>query len=58
MVNVDLVIRNCTIVKHDRQFEGSVAVDKGRIVQIAGSGAVLGRGGELSRCGVCPHAMR
>jgi dihydropyrimidinase len=41
-VKADLVIRNCTIVKHDRRYEGSVAVDKGKIVHIAGSGAAAG----------------
>jgi dihydroorotase (multifunctional complex type) len=48
-VKVDLVIRNCTIVKHDRHFDGSVAVDKGRIVQIAGADASKGSG--ISRQG-------
>jgi len=39
-VKADLVIHNCTIVKHDRCIEGGVAIDRGRIAAIAGSGAL------------------
>jgi dihydroorotase (multifunctional complex type) len=49
-VKTDLVIKNCTIVKHDRLFEGSVAVDKGKIVQIAGAGGTV-TGGAPSKGG-------
>lgn len=35
-MKVDCVIRNCTIVKHDRCIEGAIAIDQGKIVMIAG----------------------
>jgi len=35
-MKVDCVIKNCIIVKHDRCIEGSIAIDKGKIVMIAG----------------------
>lgn len=36
-MKVDCVVKNCVIVRHDRCIEGSIAIDKGKIVMMTGT---------------------